>query len=411
MKFRDWFANRPIQVKLGLINIVVVMVALLPVVGITVGYEYYSVRRSMLQEAEIQADIIRDNVAAATAFGDADSAAEILNALRASPHVMQAVLRLPDKSDLAHYVASGRTPLPITDEDRDDDSHIDWNGIRVCRAVYLKNNRVGWLAVETSMQPLQDRLSLYFLINFLSTVVGFAVAYPLSRRLKESITGPLSDLMALARQVTKNQDYTPKHQVNQSQDEIGSLSRAFDNMLSRIRERDLKLSQMAYYDGVTGLANRHYFMERVEQVVGNALRYGTTCCLMFIDLDNFKTVNDTHGHDVGDTLLREVARRLNGALRDSDVVCRLGGDEFAVILENVKDMTGPSILARKIIADLSKPMHLHGYTLQVGASIGLSTCPDNAVTVADLLRTADMAMYSAKEQGKNCFRVYVPAQD
>lgn len=406
MNFREWFRNRPINVKLGLINLFTVVMALIPVVCITLGYEYYSVRRAMIQEAEVQANIIRENVAAATAFADEESAQEILQALHASPNVVQAVLLLPNGVLLARYAAPGPVPPPMVQEANDDQSFTDGRIIRVGRTVRLKQNVVGWLAVETSMQPLIERLGLYLVVNFLSMMLGIGVAYPLSKKLKESITGPLSDLMAVANQVTEYHDYTLPREVNDSDDEVGSLSRAFDDMLSRIQERDVKLSQMAYYDNVTRLTNRHYFMERLDQAVSNSQRYGTTCCLMFIDLDNFKTVNDTYGHEVGDDLLREVARQLTSVLRDNDVVCRIGGDEFAVIIENNKDMLGPSIMAQKIIAKLSSPMRFHDQEVCIGASIGLSAYPESATTVTTLLRNADTAMYWAKEHGKNCFRIY-----
>jgi len=409
MKIKQWFANRTIHAKLNLINGVVLLAAVLPIVCITLSYEYYSVRHSSLHEAGIQADIIRDNVAAAMAFADKESASEILLALRASPSVLQATLQLPDKEILAHYAKPGTAARPVTLEAELDEASVDWSTIRVSRQIFLKGNPVGWLLTETSLSPLYERLRLYLLVNFLSCLLGIAIAYPLSIRLKESITGPLSDLMAMARHVTTHQDYNPQqHTASSSNDEIGSLSRAFDNMLSNIRERDLKLSQMAYYDNVTGLTNRHYFMERLEQAVANTLRYGTRSCLIFIDLDDFKIVNDTHGHHVGDALLRAVSRHLSELLRDSDIVCRIGGDEFAVIIENIKDLKGPCILSRKIIDVLSRPMQVLEHEVVIGASLGISTCPDNAETMSDLLRTADMAMYQAKEKGKNRFCLYEP---
>ncbi|MFZ2267259.1 MAG: diguanylate cyclase [Azonexus sp.] len=409
MTFGAWFKNRPINVKLGLINLTTVLISLTPVVCLTLGYEYYSVRRAMLQEAEVQADIIRDNVAAAAAFSDAESAQEILLALHASPNIIHADLLLPNGMRLASYGKPGIPALGTVDEPGEDQSYTTGQIIRVERTVRLKQNVVGWLETQTSMQPLIERLGLYLVVNFLSMLLGFAVAYPLSKKLKESITGPLSELMEVAHQVTQHQNYTPPRQINDSDDEVGSLSRAFDDMLSRIQERDVKLSHLAYYDNVTGLTNRHYFMERLDQAVGNALRYGSRCCLMFIDLDNFKTVNDTHGHQVGDDLLRAVANKLTDLLRDNDILCRIGGDEFAVIIEHNKDMSGPSTLAQKIIENLSTPMHLHGDEIRIGASIGLSACPENAINMADLLRAADTAMYWAKEGGKNCFRIYSAA--
>ena len=409
MRLRQWLANRPIHAKLSLINGLVVLAALLPIIGVTLGYEYYAVRQATLLEAQIQADIIRDSVAAAAAFGDADSASEILHALRSSPNATQAVLLLPNGQALARYSKPGISSPPPAKLSEADQAHADWSHVLVARNVRLEQDIVGWLAVETSMEPLYQRLRFYLLANLLSIAFGFAIAYPLSSRLKESITGPLSELMEQARHVTTHQDYNPKRPASDRHDEIGSLSRAFDKMLSGVRERDLKLSQMAYYDNVTGLTNRHYFMERLGQAVANTHRYGSRCCLMFIDLDNFKIVNDTLGHHVGDDLLREVAKHLTRVSRNNDVLCRIGGDEFAIILDNIKDLKGPGILAQKIIDNLSRPMILHGQQVVIGASIGISACPDHADNMADLLRMADVAMYQAKGRGKNCFQHYLVA--
>ena len=411
MSFRQWLANRPIHAKLSLINTLVVLSALLPIIGITLGYELYAARQATLLEAQTQADIIRDNVAAAAAFGDAQSASEILDTLRSSPAATQAVLLLPNGQILARYTAPGISSPSPTKLDERDQAQANWDYVLVARNVYLKQDIVGWLTVETSIEPLYQRLRLYLLVKLLSIAFGFAIAYPLSLRLKESITAPLSELMAQARHVTPHQDYNPRRRASDRHDEIGSLSRAFDKMLSSVHERDLKLSQMAYYDNVTGLTNRHYFMERLDQSVNNARRYGSRFCLMFIDLDNFKIVNDTQGHHVGDELLREVASHLTQVTRNSDVLCRIGGDEFAIILENIHDMEGPCILAQKIIDTLSGPMPLDGQNIHIGASIGISAYPDHADNTADLLRMADVAMYQAKSNGKNRYQYYLPAPE
>ncbi|MBT0963297.1 diguanylate cyclase [Denitromonas iodatirespirans] len=408
MKLKDRFSGLPIQSKLSFINVIAVMVALLPVVAITLGYEYYSIRRSIVAEAEVQASIIRDNIVAATAFSDAAAAGEILHALRASPHVRQGAVFLPDGTVLAQYLAPTEGTKPPPNPVFPDATSDLGGSIVVSRAVRLKQDIVGALVIETSTAPLRDRLTVYLLVVLFSTAVGVAIAWRLSKWLKESITGPLSELLALANYVSEHQDYPPPRQGDYGSDEIGKLSHAFDDMLSGIRRRDLKLSQMAYYDNVTGLANRHYFMERLHQAVASTSRYGTRCCLMFIDLDNFKTVNDTHGHDVGDALLREVARRLTQVSRNNDFVCRIGGDEFAVIVDGVTDLSGPSVLAGKIVDALCSPEVIDGKELVIGASIGLAGCPEHANTVDELLRTADCAMYRAKTEGKNGFRIYSP---
>lgn len=405
-RFMCWFTNQPIQNKLTLINVLVVLVALLPVVGITLSYEYFAIRRASLQEAEVQANIIRDNIAAATAFHDRKAAAEILDSLGASPSVLQAAVLLQHDEVLARFVRDEGITGELEKPENGDATYYDASRIRVNRVIHLGGNVVGRLAIETSTQPLQERIGLYLAVNFLSTLLGFAIALPLAKWLKESITGPLQVLMERAHHVTTHHDYSPPKNRNESDDEIGHLSRAFDSMLSGIRQRDLKLSQMAYYDNVTGLANRHYFVERLQQAVAATKRYGTRCCVMFIDLDDFKAVNDTLGHDVGDALLREVARRLSLVSRDTDFVCRLGGDEFALIVEDIKNLTGPAVLAQKVISSLSETLLVDGHQVTVGASIGIAACPDHSTEAAGLLRAADIAMYTAKEQGKNCFRTY-----
>jgi diguanylate cyclase (GGDEF)-like protein len=408
-RFMRWIANQPIQSKLTLINVAVVFFALTPVVGITLSYEYFAIRSSTLQEAEVQADIIRDNIAAATAFHDRIAAAETLGTLRSSPNVLQAVVLLPHHEVLARYVRDDSAVAPILNMEGGDRATYVAAGIRVSRVVHLKEDVVGWLAVDTSTQPLRERIGLYLLVNLLATLLGFAIALPLAKWLKETITGPLQVLVERANRVTTHHDYSPPPARNDSGDEIGHLSRAFDSMLSGIRQRDQKLSQMAYYDNVTGLANRHYFVERLQQAVACAKQYGTRSCVMFIDLDDFKTVNDTFGHDVGDQLLRDVATALTSVSRDTDFVSRLGGDEFAIIVEDIKGLKGPVVLAEKIIAALSQPMTILGHPVRVGASIGMAVCPDHASETADILRAADTAMYWAKEQGKNCYRIFAHA--
>jgi diguanylate cyclase (GGDEF)-like protein len=239
----------------------------------------------------------------------------------------------------------------------------------------------------------------------LSTLVALIFAHVLARRLIASITRPLSRLVTLTHNVAAQEDYTLRETV-ESRDEIGDLSQAFNTMLSHIHERDVRLNQLAYRDNVTGLFNRHYFKERAEQALGNTLRYGSNFCLMFIDLDRFKAVNDTLGHEVGDELLMEVAQRLSGLLRNNDVVCRIGGDEFAVVLENVKDFDGMCAKAEKMVRALEKAVFLRGQEVFIGASIGISICPDHATTVTELLRCADLAMYQAKAQGRGQYCVY-----
>lgn len=407
MKLKDWFHNQSIQHKLSSITAVVIVAALLPTGSAMLGYEYHAIRKAALEEVQIQADIIRNNAAGAVAFQDPVAATEVLATLQASPSVAQAMLFLPDGSAFAHYSHSGATPGPLPLEHRADSATASWKSIVVVRSVHLKSQMVGWLLIESNLNAFYVRMQLYAAVIILCTLAGLALAQWLARRLIARITAPLSRLVALTHHVADQKDYTLRETV-ESKDEIGDLSQAFNTMLSHIHERDVRLNQLAYYDSVTGLANRHYFKERAEQAVGNALRYGSRCCLMFVDLDRFKAVNDSLGHDVGDELLQAVAQRLSTTLRNNDVVCRIGGDEFAVILENVKNLNDVGRLAQKMIDALQESFSLRGQDVSIGASIGISVCPEHADSMAELLRCADIAMYQAKSQGRGQFRFYRP---
>lgn len=167
-----------------------------------------------------------------------------------------------------------------------------------------------------------------------------------------------------------------------------------------------RLDRMAHYDGLTELPNRTLFFDRLDQVLAQAKRHNHLFALLFVDLDGFKSINDTFGHEVGDILLREVAKRIGGCVRESDTVARMGGDEFTIILTSLTQPDGAAQVAQKIIEALYEPVFAGSLEGSVGASIGITLYPDNGADRETLLSRADAAMYRAKEQGKNTFRYY-----
>ena len=161
------------------------------------------------------------------------------------------------------------------------------------------------------------------------------------------------------------------------------------------------IQDMATHDSLTGLHNRASMTDALEHAVSKARRGGESLAILFIDLDGFKSVNDTLGHATGDQLLREIAQRLRAKVRQSDLVARLGGDEFVVMVETITDRHGVQLLAAKILAAVGEPMQLQGHEVTVTASIGISVFPDDGSDVSSLLANADMAMYRAKALGHN----------
>jgi diguanylate cyclase (GGDEF)-like protein len=169
------------------------------------------------------------------------------------------------------------------------------------------------------------------------------------------------------------------------------------------------LHYLAYHDALTRLPNRALFYERLRQALARAARSGQEVVLLYLDLDNFKEINDTFGHDTGDLLLQEVAARLSGCLRQSDTAARIGGDEFTIILQDVARPDEAAHVAEKILDLLASPFTIHGKQLSITASIGLSTCPAANADIEEIIRQADLAMYRSKDTGKNSFHWSVPS--
>jgi len=170
-----------------------------------------------------------------------------------------------------------------------------------------------------------------------------------------------------------------------------------------------RLHHEALHDALTALPNRALILDRVEQALARARRAATPMALLFLDLDGFKAINDTHGHAAGDQMLQAVAARLSAVMRDSDTVGRLGGDEFVVLAEGSSLDAGPEVIAERLRDAVAEPLHLHRtqqMTLRVQASIGIAIGLRN--TVDELLRDADLALYAAKDGGKDRYVVFAP---
>ena len=167
--------------------------------------------------------------------------------------------------------------------------------------------------------------------------------------------------------------------------------------------------QQANFDTLTGLSNRNMFHNRLEQELKKFKRSAQPLALMMIDLDLFKEVNDTLGHDVGDILLQQAAQRINACVRESDTVARLGGDEFMVILPETSRTAHVEDIADKLLRHLAEPYTISHEVAYVSASIGITLCPSDATDIDTLLKNADLAMYVAKENGRNRFRYFTPS--
>jgi len=172
------------------------------------------------------------------------------------------------------------------------------------------------------------------------------------------------------------------------------------------KEAEARIQFLAHHDTLTGLPNRVLLMDRLEFILASARRREARVGVLFIDLDNFKTVNDSLGHAAGDSLLRQVASRIEGALRSVDVVSRLGGDEFLVVLPDLESEQAPVAVAEKLLSVVSEPVTLEGQVLSVSPSIGIAVFPRDGTTADTLIRNADAAMYLAKDRGRSNFQFF-----
>ena len=193
--------------------------------------------------------------------------------------------------------------------------------------------------------------------------------------------------------------------------------------ISERKRSEREIHRLAYYDSLTGLPNRVLFKDRVTRALAHARRYQSTLAVLFLDLDRFKVINDTLGHNVGDLLLKQVADRLSDSIRHSDSVgrsvekdethelARLGGDEFTVLLTNIRDAQNAGTVARRILEALARSFLIDGYEISVTVSVGIAIFPSDGDSVDVLLKSSDVAMYHAKEQGRNNFQFYSEAMN
>ncbi|ATE60414.1 EAL domain-containing protein [Thauera sinica] len=174
------------------------------------------------------------------------------------------------------------------------------------------------------------------------------------------------------------------------------------------REAQAQIQYLAHYDTLTGLPNRSAWQERARSSLHAAQRHGDALAVLFLDLDNFKTVNDSLGHPIGDRLLAAVARRLADCIRGEDLLARLGGDEFVALLPRLTHADDAAVVARKMIDALAESVHIDDHDLHLSVSIGIARFPDDGTEVDTLLKHADTAMYSAKEAGRNNYQFFAP---
>lgn len=412
-------ADRSIAGKLTLIvlaasGMALVLVTLLALVA---NYVYY--RNDLLSSLNVQARIVAENSAAAVAFGDARNANAILGALRLSPEVEEGVLRAADGKILARYVRNGDSSIGIAPAPAAEAQQFGWLHAELNVPIRVNSEIIGQVQIRASLVGLYLRLFARLGVAWLIASLAIGIVFILLARLRRVITEPLARLIAVMEDISRTRDYRKRAPV-EGRDETSLLARRFNEVLSVVerhqqeldhelsvrRRTEEQLHRLANFDAVTSLPNRHYFNQFLRNAVARTYRGQHSIGLMFVDVDHFKVINDTLGHDAGDRMLEEVARRLTAALRPSDAVCRFGGDEYAIVFDAPSNRDDARNIAERVIAAIRAPILIDDREIYLTASAGIALCPENANETQSLLRQADTAMYHAKEAGRNTYRFF-----
>ena len=422
---RKWFRNLRIGKKLLFINAATMSMAALVILLLVVVILIYTGRDKLLDEIRLQAMMSAENLGATLMFNDVDAANNQLATLRNLPYINRVELFDVEGKPFALFSRNNNHTDISPELKQQFSNHIsevinyDALSLKYQRVVEVRSQEVGFLYIEARLEPMYRQM-MYFMGMVLTVILLAAtVGLLLLNRLQKSITTPLLGLTGLIREISKESDYSRRFQLDR-QDEIGELATGFNEMLQQIEKRDealeielqekkrseVRLDRLAHYDMVTQLPNRNFFNHRLATETTEYRVYGNKFGLMFIDLDNFKIVNDTLGHHIGDELLRLVSERFKSVVRSGDTVARLGGDEFGIILANLSQPEDATLVATKIIEKFLAPLQLEGHEIVVGASIGISLFPRDAENTDELMQNADAAMYHAKDKGKNNFQYF-----
>ena len=293
---------------------------------------------------------------------------------------------------------------------------------------------LGRVQVGMSLAQLRPRMEAFIRTTLLFTLLVILAGTAATLLLTRRIVAPIIELTHVTREVADGN--LDRRVETRARDEVRELAESFNAMLTRLRasredlagyqrgletqvaERTRELEEasarafrLAQHDALTGLPNRLLLIERLRAALASAQRHGRRVAVLFLDLDHFKRINDTVGHDHGDALLQVVAARLAACVRELDTVARLGGDEFIVVVTDMYEQTSlhdVSVVAEKILESLAQSWETEGHSFDVTGSIGISVYPEDGTDPAALIKQADTAMYSAKDAGRSQYRFFTP---
>jgi len=389
---------------------------------LVIADHYQDANARLLAETVTQAEIVAANGAAALAVGDRVETERVLSALQAAPAVLAARVYDEHGAPFAVYETGRSRRLGLELETPSaSGARFHQEYLEVFRPVLLSGKPVGMLALATDLAAVRVDNVGFGIKAVLIALLSLVIAYLVTSTANRAILEPLALLTDMVRRALSEKRDDLRAQVRSS-DEAGVLAGAFNVLLERIVDRESslrrelaernhaqrRLDELAHYDPVTKLPNRHFFLRQLERILLESSNAGSAGALLLIDLNKLKHVNDTLGHDAGDSLLRQFAKRLSVSLRDNDVLCRLGGDQFALILAEISGESHLVTVANKLLAVARQPVLLGEREITVSSSIGIAVFPVDGNEPQVLLRHAETALHRAKATGKNNHLFFSP---
>ena len=369
-------------------------------------YELSSAKGEQIESLNSLSNMMSPNIATALIFEDLEAIQELIKPILT-------------RTDVISAIVTNRTGDIVAKTNSHMLSDNVEHAVEVKKQLTIDGNNVGELVIYANNSYINNRIDFYVKFIISLTLLSFAVSLIISLLLRRRFLSPILYLAQTANDITKSNDYSLRAE-QLSNDEVGELTVCFNDMLYTIEQREhalenqvktrtqelenanSELHRYAYQDGLTDLPNRRFFYEEIQTLISND---NTSFALIFLDLDGFKDVNDSLGHDYGDLLLHHVANRLKACIKDEDIIARLGGDEFTLILKNANQTIAVKV-ADKIKQALLKPIQLKEETVCVTASIGITLYPEHGSTVEKLVKRADQAMYLSKKKGRNRYEFF-----
>ena len=419
---RRLLSDLPLAAKLLMVSFLTLAGIVVLTCVLMVADHYQDARARLQTEAATQAEMIAHNLAPLAASRDRTAAERVLASLQFSPAVSSARLFDENARPFADYAnIHSRLATPAAVDPVIDGQKFYADRLETYRPVVAEARVVGFLVITTDLAYFRYDLAGFGIKAALIATISLVAAYFVFARAHGGLLGPLGSISALLRRVLDEKRYDLRAPGGRH-DEIGALAAGFNALMERISDREAslhrelaertraqrRLDELAHYDPLTKLPNRHYFARQLERALLDAAQSGSAGALMLIDLSDFKAVNDSLGHDAGDSLLLQLARRLAASLRESDTLCRLAGDEFALILEQISGESHVITVAEKILSVIRQPIQLGEQEARVGACIGITVFPVDGKEAATLVRSAGAAITRAKDEGKSGYCFFTP---